>query len=266
MDRSRCSRWPEYARWERGRTRGKVNPAALHKIPVGVDHKVFRKREIAQAFNTRVSLLVDHSGSMMGGRIALAARAASAFAEVLAQLRIPFEVLGFTSGRHGDGHRRYTAASLEDRQIFARWGALRTIVYKEFAENFTRVSGRLHSMSSFTGGEANYDGESVLIAARRLAQAARPEERRILFVFSDGCPAGTVTHSPLWERQAGHLHEAIRQVRATGTELFGIGIESNAVAEYYNEHVVVNSAEDLPRETVRALDKLLRRGLLRQAS
>jgi cobalamin biosynthesis protein CobT len=253
-------------RWERGLGRGKIDPAALHKLPVGIERRVFRRREEAPAFNTRVCLLVDHSGSMMSSRIALAARAASAFSEVLAQLRIPFELLGFTSGSHGDGQRRYRAAKPEERDLFARWGALRTIVYKSFSEDFRRVCGRLESMAHYTGGEGNYDGDSVLLAARRLARASKPDERRILFVFSDGCPAGTVTHAPLWARQIAHLHAALGQVRASGIELFGIGIESDAVQTYYApDFVVVNSAADLPRETVRALDRMLRGGLVRQS-
>ncbi len=250
-------------RWERGLPRGKVNPAALHKIPVGVDQRVFRRRESAPALNTRVSLLVDHSGSMIGSRIVLAARAAAVFAEVLAQLRIPFEVLGFTSGAHIDGQQRFHAAKAEDRELFARWGALRTIVYKDFAEDFRRVSGRLDTMARFRAGEANYDSESVGIAARRLAESSRPGERRILFVFSDGCPAGTVTCAPLWARQVAHLHEVIREITRSGTELFGIGIESDSVRTYYQQHVIVNSADALPREALRALDKLLRQGLRR---
>ncbi len=249
-------------RWERGLSRGKLNPGALHKIPLGADRRVFRQREEAPAFNTRVCLLVDHSGSMMGSRIALAARAAAVFSEVLAQLRIPFEVLGFTSGSHADGHSRYHAATHEDRAIFARWGALRTLLYKTHTEDFRRVSGRFDSMARFTSGESNYDGESLLIAARRLAGASRAGERRILFVFSDGCPAGTVTNAPQWRRQCAHLHQAIREIRGSGTELFGIGIESDSVREYYGQDfVIVNSAADLPRETVRALDRLLRKGL-----
>ncbi len=186
------------------------------------------------------------------------------FAEVLAQLRIPFEVLGFTSGPHTDGQHRFYAATPEDRAIFARWGGLRTIVYKDFGEDFRRVSGRLDAMARFGKGEANYDGESLLLAARRLAAASRPGERRILLVLSDGLPAGTVTAHPLWSRQQEHLHTAVRQVRAAGIELFGIGIESDSVRRYYPEHVVVTSAADLPRETVRALDQLLRPGCNRR--
>ncbi len=255
------------ARWESGRARGKVDPGALHKIPVGIDRNVFRQRELARAFNTRVSLLVDHSGSMIAEkRMPLAAHAASVFSEVLTQLRIPFEVLGFTSGTHWDGRSRFSAATHEDRTLFARWGALRTIVYKDFAEDFRRASGRLVAMSSFAAGEANYDGESLLVAARRLAQASVPGERRILFVFSDGMPCGTVIDGHCLERQQAHLHRAIREIRATGTELFGIGIESDAVSSYYPEYVVVNSIADLPREAMRALDTLLRRGLNKHAA
>ncbi len=53
------------ARWERGLVRGKVNPAALHKIPLALDRRVFRRRQEAPALATRVTLLVDHSGSMI---------------------------------------------------------------------------------------------------------------------------------------------------------------------------------------------------------
>ncbi len=245
--------------WERGQGRGKIDPRALHKVALGTSGRVFRKREEAPAFNTRVSLLVDHSGSMMGSRIQLAARAASVFSEVLAELRLPFELLAFTSGPHTDGQQRHALARPEDRALFARWGALRTVVYKSFDEDFRRVSGRLDAMSRFSEGEANYDGDSLLLAARRLTASSKSGERRILFVFSDGCPAGTVTSVPLWQRQVRHLHEAVSQVRRSGIELFGIGIESDSVRTFYPEHVVVNSAADLPREMIRALDRLLRR-------
>lgn len=245
------------ARWERSQPRGKVDPAALYKIPVGADRHLFRRRELAQAFNTRVCLLVDHSGSMMGGRIQLAARGAAVFAEVLHQLRIPFEILGFTSGPHGDGRRHYLSAKEADRRTFSRWGYLRTLVYKEYAEDFRRVCGRLWSMFLFSGGEANYDGDSLLLASRRLADAARPGERRILFVFSDGCPAGTVTEGQCWERQGRHLHDAVRQIRAAGTELFGIGIESDAVREYFPLSTVVDNTTSLERAVIGSLGKML---------
>ena len=111
------------ARWERGQSRGKVDPTALHKVALGTSGRVFRKREEAPAFNTRVSLLVDHSGSMMGSRIQLAARAASVFSEVLAELRLPFELLAFTSGPHTDGQERHAMARREDRDLFARCGS-----------------------------------------------------------------------------------------------------------------------------------------------
>ena len=56
--------------------------------------------------------------------------------------------------------------------LLERLGTLRTIVYKTFEEDFQRICGRFDSMADFGRGEANYDGESLLLAARRLASGS----------------------------------------------------------------------------------------------
>ena len=90
----------------------------------------------------------------------------------------------------------------------------------------------------------NIDGEALLWAHQRLL--ARPEQRRILMVISDGAP---VDDSTLSVNPGNYLERHLREVIAwietySPVELVAIGI-GHDVTRYYNRAVTIVDAEQL---------------------
>ena len=90
----------------------------------------------------------------------------------------------------------------------------------------------------------NIDGEALLWAHHRLI--ARPEERRILMVISDGAPVddSTLSVNPgnYLERHLRYLIEDIET--RSPVELIAIGI-GHDVTRYYRRAVTIVDAEEL---------------------
>jgi cobaltochelatase CobT len=90
----------------------------------------------------------------------------------------------------------------------------------------------------------NIDGEALLWAHNRLM--ARPEDRRILMVISDGAP---VDDSTLSVNSGNYLERHLRQVigwieAKSPVELIAIGI-GHDVTRYYQRAVTIMDAEQL---------------------
>lgn len=242
------------AKWEPDKRRGKLNPKAVFRVPLGTSKRIFRQRVEAPGFDTRCSLWIDHSGSMAGYKIDLAAKAAMLFGEVLNELGIPFEICGYSTRDYDTGRKRYDKASSEDKEVYARWGDLWVGIYKAFDEDWRMVRHRCYQMSR--NQRANtYDGESVRLAAARLNQY--PEKRKILFVFNDGCPCPNVGSKI--EEHTRYAKEMAKEVEKI-IELFAIGICSEEVKEFYTNSVVIHAVEDLPKVMLQQLDAMLRGG------
>ena len=90
----------------------------------------------------------------------------------------------------------------------------------------------------------NIDGEALLWAHQRLI--ARPEERRILMVISDGAPVddSTLSVNP-GNYLEKHLREVIQYIETRSpVELVAIGI-GHDVTRYYRRAVTIVDAEQL---------------------
>jgi cobaltochelatase CobT len=90
----------------------------------------------------------------------------------------------------------------------------------------------------------NIDGEALLWAHNRLI--ARPEDRRILMVISDGAP---VDDSTLSVNHGGYLEQHLRRViemieGRSPVQLIAIGI-GHDVTRYYRRAVTIMDAEQL---------------------
>ncbi len=101
----------------------------------------------------------------------------------------------------------------------------------------------------------NIDGEALMWAHSRLL--ARPEERRILMVISDGAP---VDDSTLSVNHGAYLDQHLRQVigwieKRSPVELIAIGI-GHDVTRYYARAVTIMDAEQLGGAMVEQLASL----------
>jgi cobalamin biosynthesis protein CobT len=244
-----------------GQRSGRLNSAGLHRLTAG-DPRVFSRREEIRAKDTAVSLLSDCSGSMKGSPMATALSASYALASVLERCNIPSECMGFTTVQsYGQGCvmsedrvRQFSADLANETQKsgmrFSRTIPIYMPIFKDFNERLNAdVKKRFayqRKHQPFMG--ANVDGESLEYAAMRLAR--RKEKRKVIIVLSDGFPAGA-------RNDDEHLKHMVERLTNMGYDLVGIGIESDAVERFYDNHIVLKSVDDLPRAVMGELKKIL---------
>ncbi|MDQ3170815.1 MAG: hypothetical protein M3Q55_11810 [Acidobacteriota bacterium] len=241
-----------------------------------------------------VGVLLDCSGSMEGSPATLARRTAIAMHRALATCQLPHEITGFatlyspqvdgdepTYPRHhwvGDRaseiqqtfacarqHLMEAHARGVDVRSFARiiategeqeqegaWTPERAVlcvpiygIFKTFGSDDPR------NLMNVSGTTANLDGEAVMWQARRLA--LRPEPRRVMFVLSDGLPSGSRSQA----QGARYLQESIKRCIDAGIEIYGIGMESTYVREFFPVSWVAHSMEELTEVALSALSDAL---------
>ena len=235
--------------WNAGQRKGRVAPGALFKTAVG-DDRIFRTRYETKAKNTAISLVVDCSGSMRGTKIKLASEASFGIASVLERLRIPFEVIGFTTTENRD--MRQAVISDATPYGWSRTVPLYMPVFKPFGGKFdSDAKSKIAALSENPSWlSENIDGECIQIAARRLAK--QKSERKIMIVLSDGSPC-----CPYTKNLRPHLKKVVNSLNEDNIEVIAIGIQTDCVREYYKKNVVINNIDELPETTMKELTKLL---------
>jgi cobaltochelatase CobT len=209
-------------------------------------------REILK--DTVVSLLVDHSGSMRGQRMLLAAGSVAVVAGLLEKLNITFEVLGFTTVKWKGGRSREKWLRSGRPSYPGRLNDLLHIIYKSADQYPNRA--RYENMIREDVLKENIDGEAILWAAARLR--SRPENRKHLFIISDGA---SVDDSTLMENGEKYLHAhliaVVQDIARTGDiAISAIGIDYE-VDRYYPRSAVVRSPEDLGAVLIHQLEEAL---------
>ena len=128
-------------------------------------------------------------------------------ARTLERCGVKTEILGFTTRawKGGQARENWLAAGRPPQP--GRLNDLRHIIYKRADEPWRRARANLGLMMREGLLKENIDGEALLWAHARLL--ARPEERRILMVISDGAP---VDDSTLSVNSGTYLERHLRQV------------------------------------------------------
>jgi len=231
--------------WDFDQEEGLLDAARLARVIVNPGHSLSYKIEKETEFkDTVVSLLIDNSGSMRGRPISIAATCADVLARTLERCGVQTEILGFTTRGWKGGQSREMWLSEGRPPHPGRLNDLRHILYKRADEPYRHARKSLGLMMREGLLKENIDGEALLWAHNRLL--ARPEERRILLVISDGAPVDDSTASAnggtYLER---HLRQIISWIEARSTvELAAIGI-GHDVTRYYSRAVTIMDAEQL---------------------
>jgi len=202
-------------------TRGKrISRRHLSRVAFK-DYRVFAHREYLPSVNTAVVSLIDVSGSMANGRIEKARQ--SILATSLALETIP-------SLAHAVG----AFPSME--------GSSRVELVQDFHEQPDAISSRfaLHARGTTPMAEA------LLWAADRLLQ--RSEERRIVFVATDGSPDDVDST----KRILAHL-------RRLGIEVHGLGIDTDDDYDLFDSFAEVTGLSTLPSSFLKLFQRVLRR-------
>jgi len=242
--------------WEFDQEEGLLDAARLARVIVSPSHSLSYKIERDTEFrDTVVSLLIDNSGSMRGRPIAIAAICADILARTLERCGVATEILGFTTRAWKGGQSREAWLAAGRPAHPGRLNDLRHIVYKRADEAYRHSKRNLGLMMREGLLKENIDGEALLWAHNRLI--ARPEERRILMVISDGAPVDDSTASA---NGGTYLERHLRQVIAwieqrSPVELVAIGI-GHDVTRYYARAVTIMDVEQLGGTIIEQLASL----------
>jgi cobaltochelatase CobT len=231
--------------WDFDLDEGLIDAARLARVIVDPMHPLsFKQERDTQFRDTVVTLLLDNSGSMRGRPIMVAACSADILARTLERCGVKVEVLGFTTRAWKGGHAREQWLNAGKPAFPGRLNDLRHIIYKSADAPWRRSRRNLGLMMREGLLKENIDGEALAWAHSRLL--ARPEQRRILMMISDGAP---VDDSTLSVNSGSYLERHLRQVieeieTRSSVELVAIGI-GHDVTRYYRRAVTVTDAEEL---------------------
>ncbi|OQW45451.1 MAG: cobaltochelatase subunit CobT [Proteobacteria bacterium SG_bin6] len=242
--------------WDFDQEEGLLDAARLARVVASPTHSLSYKIERDTEFkDTVVTLLIDNSGSMRGRPISIAAISADILARTLERCGVKTEILGFTTRAWKGGQAREDWLNAGRPPQPGRLNDLRHIIYKQADEPWRRAKPNLGLMMREGLLKENIDGEALLWAHARLI--ARPEDRRILMVISDGAP---VDDSTLSVNSGSYLERHLRQVigwieAKSPVELIAIGI-GHDVTRYYARAVTIMDAEQLGGTMIEQLASL----------
>ena len=235
--------------WDFDLEEGTLDPARLVRVVIddmrgSFSPLSFKAEKDTDFRDTVVTLLIDNSGSMRGRPITVAATCADILARTLERCGVKVEILGFTTRAWKGGQSREAWLQAGKPANPGRLNDLRHIIYKSADAPWRRAKRNLGLMMREGLLKENIDGEALDWAHKRLL--ARPEQRKILMMISDGAP---VDDSTLSVNPGNYLEKHLRAVideieNRSPVELIAIGI-GHDVTRYYQRAVTIVDAEEL---------------------
>ena len=181
---------------------------------------------------------------MRGRPILVAACCADVLARTLERCGVKVEILGFTTRAWKGGQSKEHWIQEGRPANPGRLNDLRHIVYKTADAPWRRAKKSLALMMREGILKENIDGEAFAWAHRRLL--ARPEQRRILMMISDGEPVDdSTTTANAGQYMENHLRQVIEEIETNSpVQLIAIGIQHD-VTRYYRSAVRITDPTEL---------------------
>lgn len=187
--------------------------------------------------NLSVQLMVDMSGSMANTKSTYARDAAFLIASALQYSEVPFELSYFAT----DGH------STSMTGIVKTFDEPLTTIAKQKIAMMDMGKARTYSDIYFEkAATANIDEAAILSSIERFQE--RKEKTKLLIVLSDGATCGSETL----------LKQVVQSLPDYGIDVFGVGLYSSVVANVYDDHLLINTEEDLQKLPKTLMDVVLR--------
>lgn len=202
-------------------------------------------RSLDQTSPPAVIFLVDNSGSMRdGAKLPLIAGWLQVVLNVLEEVGVPTEVLGFTTRTWKGGESREKWLVNGKPRKPGRLNDLRHIIYKDSGRKAEDTYANLGLMADGRLLKENIDGEALLWAYDRARDIG--SEHTIIVMISDGVPVDDSTLSvnpPNYLEK--HLISTVRWLSAIPSlRLYGIGID-HETSRYYPDGVSRITANEL---------------------
>jgi cobaltochelatase CobT len=231
--------------WEFDLEEGLLDTARLTRVVTDpLQALSFKVEQDTDFRDTVVTLLIDNSGSMRGRPITIAAICGDILARTLERCGVKVEILGFTTRAWKGGKSREAWLEAGRPASPGRVNDIRHIIYKAADEPWRHARRNLGLMMREGLLKENIDGEALQWAQKRLQ--ARPENRRILMVISDGAPVDDSTQSVnAGNYLEAHLRQVIEEIETRSSiQLVAVGI-GHDVTRYYRRAVTLLDAEEL---------------------
>jgi len=202
--------------WQHGVRNGKkLSGRMLHRVPVGGDNVFKRRTQAVKADDCVFSFLGDWSASMdYDDKRSHLIASFMMINDALRPLNVRYEMSVFTDNLR-----------------------VENFIVKGFNERISSDEMRDLMCGKQHRAGANADGESLEIAFLSLMQ--QPEKKKVLVVLSDGMPASYA---------AGDAHTHLRMQVDKFSKyctIYGIGLLSESVKDFYRNHFIVRNAADL---------------------
>jgi len=221
-----------------GVKKGKLDQSRLSRIcfdAPGFNERVFKNKIDNKTLDAAITVLVDMSGSMQGMKAYYALASTLLVNEVCSTLNIPVEIVGFTDGKLNG---------------FTDWVPM-MFIYKSFSDlkvDSDAIKKYFELSSSHMTG--NPDGENILWAHDRLIR--RKEKKKLLIVMSDGSPAASKGSLGIGK----FTNTVIKEIeKAKSVDIYGLGLCSNSVKDYYQSHSIVNRPEEIPSKLLELIER-----------
>lgn len=239
-----------YTRWISGADRGRrVDPKLISRIPLG-EENFFKYKVESDILDIACCLLIDESGSMWGNKCQQARRCGVMFSEILHAIKIPFEVIGFSTESLTGEQRTQAKNRGYCNQEFSRAENLAHYMYKRFGDDYERVKTKLVNIRARS---ENFDQDDIEFAWTRLQKhsIAHGIGRKLLIVVSDGLPVGGVA-----ARQK--LKRVINTIGCDpNADIVGIGINTPYVKDFYHKCIEIDDASEMGMNVVRLLSSAI---------
>jgi cobaltochelatase CobT len=231
--------------WRFDLDEGLLDPSRLAVLVATAGRARPFRQEFESPFpSTAVTLLIDHSGSMRGRPMRIAALTVEVVARVLERCGVRCEVLGFTTGEWDGGEpaRLWAAAGYPPSP--GRLNALEHIVIKGGDVPWRRARRSLGLLLHEEMLKENIDGEALVWAHGRLQP--RPERRKVLIVIADGMPMDEATCAANgFDYLDHHLSAVVDHLeRRSRIRLAAIGI-GHDVSQVYRHATRIARVDDL---------------------
>lgn len=224
--------------WIGAQEEGAIDGRRLAQLVASpTERRLFRTESIEPVADCLVSFLIDCSGSMKE-HAETVAMLVDVFARALEEAGVASEILGFTTAAWNGGRAKRDWVRAGRPAHPGRLNEACHMVFKDAGASWRRARPRIAALLKGDLFREGIDGEAVDWACARLR--AREEERRLLFVVSDGSPMDSATSAANDAHYLDHhLKEVVvRQEQAGDVEIHGVGVGLDLSPYYSRSHVL----------------------------
>ena len=243
--------------WDGAQEEGRIDGSRLAQLIASpAERRLFRADRVESVAHAAVSFLLDCSGSMKQ-HVEPISMLVDVTARALEAAGVVTEVLGFSTGAWNGGRVARDWQRAGRPRHPGRLNERLHLVFKDADTAWRRARPGIAALWKPDFYREGFDGEAVDWACGRLL--ALPQQRRILFVLSDGCPMDSATQRANDATYLDHhLLQVVRRHEQAGqVEVLGLGVGLD-LSLFYSRCQAIDVSAGLSAELLQELLELVR--------